>query len=695
MLKKGTTWPASVRLVIGAAGMLLSTGVSATSTAVVDAAVLLPEVIVTARRIAENLQDVPLSVQVLTGEYLESSRATRLHELQFAIPGLVINNTGMFGVGFSLRGIADQRTGGLAVAPYFDGVYLGTSNLAIARMFDIERMEILKGPQGTLYGRNATGGSINVIPREPADVLESAIEVSYGSFDTTRAQGYVNLPAGKTALRIAFIASEGDGHIRNTVDDRRFGEEDYWGVRGSLRVDATEDFRIDLMAQHVRDDGGSGDLWLPRPDYLPDPRDIRLTTVTLRDPYLTSEVDQVAARLEFDLGAASLKSITGFTRSEVRNVDDCAGTPVLRGCVRSALPNAFEGWSQELQVLFSRSSVVEGIVGAYYAEDDSTLAFFQLLPLVSTQPTNESRSTTRDRVAALFGQGTVQFADRWSATAGLRLSREESRVTTAGTGTRDSPVPLTGDRNQDDVSWRLDLARAIGDHASVYGGVSTGTKSGGFVTTTMDGYGPESLTAYEIGAKTRWLDRRLTLNAAAFFYDYEDLQVNTISDVGVNQVDNAAEAELYGLDAELSFAPSERWSLSAGFVWLPKREFVEYRTEATGSDLSGNELVRAPEWSLSTAIDYGWPLRDAGRLSARLEYNFRSDYYYTPENDPLLAQDSVGLLNAFLRFASANEAWYAFAAARNLTDADYFTQVLLQSSPGYARTYEVGVGRRF
>ena len=280
-----------------------------------------------------------MSVQVLSGESLDESGVTRLHELQFAIPGLVVNSIGMFGAGFSLRGVADQRVAGLSVAPHLNGVYLGDSNVAIARMFDIERIEVLKGPQGTLYGRNSTGGSINIITQPPQDSLASEIEVSLGTFDTTRAQGHLNLPVQTAAVRLAFITSDGDGYIRNSVDERRFAEDDFWGLRGSLRIQASDDLRVDVMAQHIRDDGASGDLWTPHPDFLVDPHDIRLTTVTLENPYLISEIDNLNVNLEYDLGYPSLRSITGYAHSRVRNVDDCAGLPVLQGCNRSALPN--------------------------------------------------------------------------------------------------------------------------------------------------------------------------------------------------------------------------------------------------------------------------------------------------------------------------------------------------------------------
>lgn len=661
------------------------------------------EVVVTARKIQEDLQDVPMSVQVLSGEFVDESGSTRLHELQFAIPGLVINNTGMFGAGFALRGIADQRVGGLSVAPHVNGVYLGSSNVAVARLFDIERIEVLKGPQGTLYGRNATGGSINFITRPPEDTLGSAIEVSYGSFETARAQGHLNLPLSTSALRLAFVASDSDGYIRNSVDDRRFAEDDFWGLRGSVRFEPNDDLRLDIMAQHLRDDGGSGELWSPRPDFLVDPHDIRLTTVTLENPYLISEIDNLNVSLEYQLGFATLRSITGYAHSEVRNVDDCAGLPLLQGCTRSAQPIEFDQWSQEFQLVFPRSGAVEGIVGAYYSDAETVMAFYLLAPLVNTQPLSDNHSTLGDPAFALFGQATLHLSDEWSVTGGLRLGREEHTVSTIGTGFNDSPTLLVNTSESDDPSWRFDLSYAPSDSALLYLGISTGYKSGGFDSTSLisgepDRYGPEYLTAFEAGAKSRWLSGRLTLNAAAFYYDYEDLQVNTATfqdDQVVFNIDNAAKAELYGIDAELDFLISQWWSVDGGVAWLPKRKFVEFRNEVTGDTLSGNDLVRAPEWTASVACEYARPAGDLGSLSMRMEYSYRSGFYYTPENDPLLAQDSFGLLNAYVKFEAPNEAWYAFVSGRNLTDEDYFTQVFLQSSPGYPDTYEVGFGYRF
>ena len=661
------------------------------------------EVVVTARKIEERPQDIPMSVQVLSGTFLHESGVTRLHELQFAIPGLVVNTIGMFGAGFSLRGIADQDVAGLSVAPHLNGVYLGDANLAIARLFDIGRIEVLKGPQGTLYGRNATGGSINVVTQPPQDSLSSELEVSLGSFDTTRAQGHINLPAGSAAVRLAFIASDSDGYVRNSVDDRRFAEDDFWGMRGSLRIQPSDDLNLDIMAQHIRDDGGSGDLWTPSPDLLIDPHDIRLATVTLEDPYLISEIDNLNVNLEYDLGFASLRSITGYARSEVRNVDDCAGLPILQGCVRSALPNEFNQWSQELQLLFPQSGAYEGILGAYYSDAETSAVFYQVWPVVSAQPLNDNRSTESGSTSALFGQATVHFAHRWSATAGLRMSWEEQHATTIGTGIEDSHTLLAAKNESDNPSWLLAIDYARSADFMLYASLSTGFKSAGIHASTVvngepDDFGSEYLTAFELGGKSQWLSGRLTLNGAAFFYDYEDLQVTTTvfsEDGPVFGVDNAAKAEIYGVDALTSFAVSDRWFVTGGVVWLPKREFVEYQNEETGDTLSGNELVRAPEWSTTGAVSYERPLHEYGSLSVRLEYSYRSGYFFTRENDPDFAQAAFGLLNAFLRFEAANEKWYLFASGHNLTDEDYFNQVFIQSSPGYPDTYEVGVGYRF
>jgi iron complex outermembrane recepter protein len=662
----------------------------------------LDEIIVTARKVAENVQEVPLSVQVLSADFLDEAAATRLYELQFNIPGLVVNNLGLNGAGFALRGVSDQGGNSLAVATHLDGVYLGNSNLAIARMFDLDRIEVLKGPQGTLYGRNATGGSINFITKSPADALGAEVEVAYGSFDTARAQGHMNLPFEKGAFRLAFIGSEGDGYIRNSIDERRFSENDFWGLRGSLRANVTDRLHLALMAQHVADDGASGELWSPPPAFLVNPADIRLTTVTLANPYLITAADNASLIVEYELGFATLHAVTGYARSEVRDLDDCSGLPFLRGCVRGVRPASYDQWSQEIRFASNGGATLDWLVGGYFFDSAAAIDFHQFLPVVNPNPLNASHSTSEETAYAAFGQVTWHLARRWSITGGLRLSYEENRVSSIGTGIQDSPTLQSAENDWHGTSWRIDLGYTATDDMLVYAGVSTGFKSGGITTTRLpDGafnsFRPENLTAFEAGVKTRWLDGRLTLNGAAFFYDFEDMQINSVyvaDNRVIVEIDNAAKAELYGIDASGIFHLTDRLTVSAGAVWMPKREFVEYRNERTGDTLAGHKLSRAPEWTATAAINLEQPLRDSGNLSWRLEYNYHSAFFFTKENDPLYSQNGFGLLNASLRFESTNKKWYVFASGRNLTNENYFNQVFLQSSPGYPDTYEIGFGHR-
>ena len=665
----------------------------------------LEEVIVTARKLSERLRDIPVSVQVLTAEELERSDLSGLFDLQYRIPGLVLNTTGMFGGGMSLRGVASQGGSDGTVAAHFNGVYLGSSNVVLSRLFDLERIEVLKGPQGTLYGRNATGGTLNFITRAPEPGFATGAEAAYGSFDTTRLEGHVNYGGEDLAGRLAFIGSEGDGFIRNTVDARRFGASDYRGLRGSVRWQPTDALRVDLTAQRVDDDGGSTELWLPNPEYLPDPDDVHLTTVTVADPFLRLRTGLANLTVDYDLGWATARSITGYADNETNNIDDCAGMPFLRSCVRGAVPLRYAQWSEELQLASYGGGPTDWLAGAYLFSGDSEGRFFQLLPELNPLPLNNNLSTSDDRAWALFGQASRRLSDRWSVTGGLRYSYEETVVSVAGTGLNDRPERVEAGDDWDRVSWRLDLQYAAGDGLLVYAGLSTGFKSGGISSVLLEegelnDFGPEGVLAYELGAKLRLPERSLSLDVALFYYDFEDLQVSSTYVIQeqkrvVSEVENASRAEVAGLDLAARFELGGRAAVSVGLVWLPTREFVDYLSPRTGTDLSGNLLSRAPEWSGLAAFDYGLPAARNGTLRTRLEYAYRSAFYFTKENEAIYAEGDYGLLNLMLRYEPADANWYAFAWGRNLTDEDYLHQVFLQAAPGYPRTWEAGLGFRF
>jgi iron complex outermembrane receptor protein len=656
------------------------------------------QLIVTARKTEEGLYSVPMSVQSLSGRFLDATDPSSLYTLQLDIPGLVLASQGMFGVALALRGVTSEGGGTLSVAPHFNGVYLGFSGLALARMFDVERIEVLKGPQGTLYGRNATGGSINVIARPPEQHFGAGFETARGSFDETRVKGYVNLPAGKIAARIAVTASDSDGYIRNSVDDRRFGEQDYTGVRASLRAQPTDRLTIDLMAEHLHDYGANDDLWLPRADYLPDPHDIRLTTVTLADPFLDAKDDLVDIDVAYDLGRMTLRSLTGFARNVTNERDDCVATPDLRDCVRGVRPLIYEQRSEELRLEPNTVGRSQWVAGLFFLDADETQNFYMSR---AGNVLSNYHEVSEPTAYAAFGQVTHAFDSRWSLTGGLRFSHEVERETSSGTGSADNPTPITEDGSWRNTSWRLGFEYKPVEGAMLYASVATGFKSGGITNELLpngefDRYRPEELTAYELGLNMSLPGRRWKLLSSAFWYDFRDLQVRTVTIFDtrtVFHIDNAARARVQGLDAAVTARLTPRLNLELGGVWLPRREFVEF-VSYLGDTLSGNQIARAPRWSSSAALEYSLPVRSAGELRVRVDYSARSRFFFTKENLPIMTQDGYGLLNLFVRFDFARENWYLFASSRNVTNADYFNQMFIQSSPGYPRTYELGFGWR-
>ena len=661
----------------------------------------LEEVFVTARLISEDVHRVPMSVQAVSGEFLERRNLSNLYDLQYAVPGLVLNNRGMFGAGISLRGVSDEGGGGLSVAPHFNGVYLGSSTLALARQFDIERIEVVKGPQGTLYGKNATGGSLNVLSRRPEPEFAAGAQGSWGSFDTMRANGFVNIGGDRVAARVAFAGADGDGFIRNSVDDRRFAEDDFWGARASVRAQPVAALTIDAMLQRVEDDGASGELWGPRRDRLVDPGDIRLTTVRLANPYHETTNDFASVNVAYEFAGLTFRSITGYARNLTRTLDDCAGVPALPGCVRGVAPLRYEQYSQELRLESSGVDRIDWIVGAHYvdSEDDQR---FSLRLAAPAAPIQNYTQSSDESAYALFGDSTLELGGRWRLNGGVRFTREEARLRFAGDGLGDPAGPRDASGAWDSTSWRLGADFSQNENLFFYANVSTGFKSGGVTNQILpggryDNYDPEKNTAYEVGMSGKAWSGRSTLRASAFTYDFEDMQVTTTSIIeGIPRtvIDNAAAARIAGVDVSSITRLGDHVTLTGMFVWLPRREFIEF-VDNFGNSLAGNRLTRASEWSASASIDYRIPLSNVGEFSASIDYDYRTAFYFTKENVSFQYQEDFGLLNVGLRFESARGGWYAFASARNLLDEDYFTQIFLQSAPGYPTRYEVGVGWRF
>lgn len=660
------------------------------------------EIVVTARKLSEELFRVPMSLSTLSGDLLQDTRLDNLYDMQYDVPGLVVTSMGLWGAKVAIRGVSDDGGSSPTVATSLDGVALEQAGAALTRLFDVDRIEVLKGPQGTLYGRNSTGGTINVISRVPENELGAAFEVSRGSFDTTRIQGFVNVPAGDVTVRFAAIASEGDGFIHNTVDKRRFAEEDYDGVRISLRLAPSDALTIDLRAQRVRDDGGSAELWLPRIDNLVDPKNIYLTTVTEDEPFLATTDEVGSITVDYLARRFMFQSISAYSSSLTRNLDDCGVVVGLESCTRGARPADYLQRSQEFHLSALPGTTNPWLVGVYYLDGESFTRFFNYVPLRLPLPINDYTATGDRQAWAVYGNLTRKLGPRWSALVGLRMSRETARWSSYGTGINDSPTPVARRGAWDNSSWRLGLQYSPSEQTLLYASAATGFRSGGLSTGAPGGeyasYDPEFLRAYEAGLNWRSRQRRFDLRSGAFVYDYHDMQVRStvLIDTALRSVvDNAARARLQGLEFSSAIILGGGWSANAGAVWLDRREFVEFTSQLSGEDLSGNTLSRAPALTATLALAYERPVREAGNFSLRLGYNQRSSFFFTKENETWSLQQGFGLLNVSAQFEANDGRWHWFASGRNLTAEKYFNQVFLQSSPGRPRTLETGFGWRF
>lgn len=699
------------------------------------------DIIVTAQKRAENLQDVPISVNAFTGSTLENIGVTGVQSLQFATPGLVFNRTGPSAQPY-IRGIGTRLSqGGLepSVAVYLDGRYEPLSSAVMAEMADVERVEVLKGPQGTLYGRNATAGAIRIISKEVSDELEGQFSAGYGNYDYYTASASVNVPLTDSfGTRITGMLKKRDAFAKNRIAGARDADDlDRWALRGKFRLEAGDNVTANLTLAYWKQDDAAG---LDQIDLSPQAYSTGISRggITGRNRGEIASVldaiqrsDQFSAefRVDVELGDIDLASITTFADYDGYTTIDADGTSArvfdAPGSVTSA-----QNFSQELQLVSGDKTGLEWIVGAYYfhgkSQTDNKLDAGGPLLL----STGNQRNITD--AFAIFGQATWHFDDQWSLTAGGRLGYERksvsTRKSTAVPGATLALVPFDDKADWTSFTPKLTLQYDMGD-AMVYLAYARGFKSGGYNYPAKNAAGvgsalnPETLDMIELGVKGDFFDRRVRANVAAYAYDYKDLQVTRASTQGSGSVtsvtENAANARIYGLDADVNWSVTDHFTLTSGLN-LSHSEYRDFLTTAkmfnavaTGApavgmrdvayNASGHALLRSPDWSAFISAEYDLPLANGAHVPINLSYSYKDDYDFDFIADPSsgrLRQKAYGLLNARITYVSANDNWRLAAWAQNLTDVHYFDDVVgtgagIRASYGAPRTYGVDFTYRF
>lgn len=571
----------------------------------------LAEIIVTAERRSESLQRTALAVSAVSGNDLINSGVSEATGLSKLVPALQVQPTGGSGTSFYLRGVGTQSGNSFAenaVAFNFNGVYVARPTAPAGTFYDLERVEVVKGPQGTLYGRNATGGAVNVLPAKPRlGEFSGNMTLEYGNYDNKRGSGAINIPLGETvALRFAAQIVDRDGYLSDGYDDEK-GE----AFRASLLLEPSPDWSMLLVADYFDQGGkGPGNVLIPTATFAAprlsdriggsDPVAQTAAAVAARtlagnpfcgglgnlvnsgcvrlpqgDGFLDNTFWGVSATIEGNLGFGTLTVLPAYRRT------DTNFRTYLPGFL-GEIDDSSEQMSVEVRVSSNADQPLRYVLGGfYYSEDQAAENFFAQGDL-STQRFTPNLNT--ESIAA-FGQFTYDLTDTLRLVAGGRYTKEDkSQFTRSASGGRPAAInpplgaPFSGALSFEKFTWKAGLEWDAGPASLVYANVATGFKTGGFfVANPPDNtFAPEKLTAYTLGTKNRFLGNKLQINLEAFYWDYTDQQVTFVGGIrtangqfangGVTV--NAGKSRIYGAELELAYQLFDKGRFTANVQYL-------------------------------------------------------------------------------------------------------------------------------
>ena len=697
----------------------------------------LEEIIIVAQRRTEDMQSVPIAITALTGEALAKYGVDHnMLDLSFATPGL---QTAQIVQGFApfIRGIGstDVTPGNEnAVSVYVDGVYIPGTASGLVSLSSIERFEVLKGPQGTLFGRNTTGGLIHVITKTPSQETGGNLSVSYDNFETAIVNGYATTGLGENvAVDISGRwEDQGESWGTNNFDGAdAYKKNNNNAFRSKMLVTPGEDTALTLAADYFEYTN----------DVTPWRREVPSGFFDYNQDLnadMKGETWGVSARIEHDFDFAQLVSISAYRdveQSSTLDIDQ-GPTPFQHGFFTSYQ----DAFSQEIQLVSQDSGKLQWITGLYYFDREAkfdpveqrglilTLAFSPALYSFQGYNTQETASY------AAFAQATYEvFADT-NLTLGIRYSKDEQDYEGHTQQYPASGMPAvivsptaTDDFESDKSTYRVVLDHQFSPDVMGYISYNTGYKTGFFNIAGFpaDSAGPEYLDAYEVGLKSEFLDNRLRLNMAAYYYDYQEVQALYLLN-GLAVAINAGSAEVKGFEAEATAVPLDNWNIRLGFNWMPDADYDEY-TPCPGPqnppwvfppgsavyDCSGSRMINAPEWDVSLGTDYTIPT-SVGNFNVSVAYKYTSDFPWDADfgdvrspftgdyyNTGVYEEPSRHLFNAQAKWTSLNEIASVAVWARNLTDEEYQVYGTQTSSsgeigmPGEPRTYGVTLGYHF
>lgn len=657
-------------------------------------AATLEEIIVTAQKRAENLQQTAVAVTAVSAEMVENVGAYSLQDIARLAP-----NTQFAGaVGDSnlyIRGIGQQQSGIFSEPGsvlYIDGVYRPRI-LAAVNFGGVERIEVLRGPQGTLFGKNAVGGAVNIITAAPTDELHGDIAAQAGSRERRKFEGLVNVPIvpDRLALLLTGESNQQDGYMHDLQTGARLMNTDYYNGRASLQWKPVDDITLTLRGDYTKQDetgnaakliGPTGNVFLVADEYA-----YRGTAAA----YNRAKESGTSLTLDWaDLGPGAFKSITAYR--DVRNdaASDSDGSPLTLLSITNVTTDRF--LTQEFQYNAAQlNDRLHWTSGLFYMDETS---YREAHPRGTISTNNFGTLATKSYAA--FGQATYAITPKLEATAGLRYSHEKKNADLIATGTFS-----INERRQD--SWnattpKVTLQYQATDDIMVYGTASKGFKSGGYngAPRVADGFrkfDSEYLWNYEAGVKSEWFGRRLRANLTGYRMDYTDIQVAYQDVTGLSYLDNAGDARINGVEAELTLLATPAFLVNASYG-LNDFEYTKLKS-GVQTVTTSTVIPQSPKHTAAGGAQYTLSLGNGGELLLRSDYVWRSKIYFDAQNSESIAQASYGLWSARVTYAAPGEGWQAYAYGLNLADEYYHIYGASQAFgqgiiPGAPR--EIGVG---
>jgi iron complex outermembrane receptor protein len=676
----------------------------------------LETVVVTAQKRSQHLEDVPISIAVVKGEDLSASGVNNTIALRELVPGLNMSENGIY-LQPTIRGITTSITNPGAdsnVAIYLDDFYQPSQAGNVFDLPDVDRVEVLKGPQGTLFGRNATGGAIQVFTREPTFIPTGTLSASEGVYDVggadTKFTGFVAGPLLDNILAASLSANyeKNDGYMRNLLYGDRLGYENY-SIRGKLLLKLNDDAKFILGGSYSHRDDMSA-LALTALNGNISARAVNPAIVLPANgydviqnlqPHLESNAYSANLRGEFDTSVGQITSLTGWIYDNIyKNDADSDASPL--SLVEFLNPSYSKSYSQEFNFASKWDSPLSMIAGANYFHDDSAYAPLIVLNTFSAQA---KQLTSAE---ALFAELTYKWSDRWSLLAGLRYSDEHKH---AYASVNPEPYSSLGEKSFTSKTPRASVNYKVADQSNVYFTYSSGFKSGLFDAIGFNRIPilPEKIDAFEVGFKTRATN--YSFEAAAFYYNYFDLQVGALRGPIISD-QNAGGAKIAGLDLNGTMLVAQDLRVHASLSYIPKAEYVHFPNAdasvpitvspitglactACGNadvavDASGYRLIRTPKVSAAAGFTYAHRL-GLGELG--LSSNLYYSSAYALDVTGRTQQGSYVTLSSDVSWTL--KAWRFSLWGRNLTDDRHIVVETGIGSAGdlvnYAPPLQVGV----